>query len=97
MKNTLSIYSDDELEKVTLTFTVDRGKRSYQTLLEESQKSLAVPWLGLQASTAGSLGSIPVGRAKIPHASLHSQKKKKNSFRGKFVNDKVKTRLQIFF
>ena len=32
--------------------------------------SLVVQWLGLSASTAGGMGSIPVGELKIMHASL---------------------------
>ena len=39
--------------------------------------SLAIQWLGLCASTARGLGSIPGWGTKIPKAVRHSQKKKK--------------------
>ena len=37
-----------------------------------------VQWLILHASTAGDMSPIPVQKTKIPHASWHSQKKKKS-------------------
>ena len=40
--------------------------------------SLAVQWLGLLTSPAGSMGSIPGGGTKIPHATLCDQKIKIN-------------------
>ena len=39
-------------------------------------KMMAVQWLGLHASTAGGMGSIPGWETKIPHAKQGSQKKK---------------------
>ena len=36
--------------------------------------SLVVQWLGLHASNAGGVGSVPGRRTKIPHATWHSQK-----------------------
>ena len=42
--------------------------------------SLAVQWLGLHASNAGSVGSIPVPGTKIPHAAWHGQKIKRKNF-----------------
>ena len=39
--------------------------------------SLAVQWLGLHDSTAGSMGSIPVGGTKIPHAARCGQREGK--------------------
>ena len=52
--------------------------------------SLVVQWLGLSASTAGGMGSIPVGELKIMHASLakkredegHSNRIKEDEGRG---------------
>ena len=38
-----------------------------------SGTALAVPWLGLQASTAGSMSSIPGWGTRILHAERHSQ------------------------
>ena len=38
--------------------------------------SLVAQWLGLQASTAGGMGSIPGWGTKIPQAPQHRQKKK---------------------
>ena len=38
--------------------------------------SLVVQWLGLCASTAGGMGSIPGGGTKIPHAPWYGQKQK---------------------
>ena len=35
----------------------------------------AVKWLGLCTSNAGGLGSIPGQGTRIPHATLHGQKK----------------------
>ena len=42
----------------------------------DSETSLAVRWLGLQASTAGGVGSIPGQETKILHVALIGQKKK---------------------
>ena len=39
------------------------------------ETSLAVPWLGLHASTSGGPGSIPGRRAKIPQAAAWPKKK----------------------
>ena len=39
--------------------------------------SLAVQWLGLWASNAGGVGSIPGWRTTIPHAAWSGQKSKK--------------------
>ena len=44
--------------------------------------SLVVQWLGLHASTASSLGSIPSRGTKIPKAEQHSRKEKKSAFPG---------------
>ena len=58
-------------------------KGSLVTFTEENVKrhtvgtSPAVQWLRLRASNIEGRGSIPGGRTKIPHASLHGQKKKK--------------------
>ena len=41
--------------------------------------SLAVPWLGLRALTAGSLGSVPSQGAKIPQAVRHGKKQNKTT------------------
>ena len=41
------------------------------------ENSLAVQWLGLCASTAVGMGSLPGQGTKIPQATWHSQKKKK--------------------
>ena len=43
---------------------------------------LVVQWLGLHASTASSLGSIPSRGTKIPKAEQHSRKEKKSAFPG---------------
>ena len=40
----------------------------------EDRDSLAGQWLGLQASTAGGVGSIPGQGAKIPHILWHAHK-----------------------
>ena len=45
--------------------------------------SLAVQWLGLCASVAGGMGSIPGQGTKIPHATRYGQKKKKKEERKK--------------
>ena len=42
-----------------------------------SGASLAVQWLRLRASNADCVGSIPGQGTKIPHATWHSQRKKK--------------------
>ena len=39
--------------------------------------SLVVQWLGLHASNAGDMGSIPGWETKIPHATWHAKKKRK--------------------
>ena len=45
--------------------------------IRTDRNSLVVPWLGLRASTAGGLGSIPRWGTKIPHAHGSAKKKKK--------------------
>ena len=45
--------------------------------LRNIRNSLAIQWLGLHASTAEGMGSIPGQGTKIPHATQHDQKKKK--------------------
>ena len=47
--------------------------------LERDRASLAVQWLRRQASTAGAMGSVPVGELEIPHAALHGKSKKEIS------------------
>ena len=44
---------------------------------------MEVQWLGLCASTAGGVGSIPGQETKIPHAVWHSQKQNKTNPRPK--------------
>ena len=44
---------------------------------------MEVQWLGLCASTAGGVGSIPGQETKIPHAVWHSQKQNKTKPRPK--------------
>ena len=39
--------------------------------------SLVVQWLGLHASTAGGMGSIPHPGSKISHVTWHGQKEEK--------------------
>ena len=51
-------------------------------LKKKKGTSLAVQWLILPASTAGSVGSTPGQRTKIPHATLCGQKKKNQVPRG---------------
>ena len=43
-------------------------------LKTELGNSLVIQWLGLHASTAGGIGSVPGWGTKIPHALWHSQK-----------------------
>ena len=40
---------------------------------------LAIQWLGLQASTAGDMGSIPGQGTRIPHAAWHGPKQNKTT------------------
>ena len=54
--------------------------------------NLAIQWLRLCASTAGDAGSNPGRGTRIPHASQHSQKKKKKSL---FVNWEITLLLQL--
>ena len=44
--------------------------------------SLAVQWLGLQASTAGNTGSVPGWGTKIPHAMWQPKTEKEKKKRG---------------
>ena len=46
-------------------------------LKKKVSSSLAVQWLGLCASTAGGMGSIPGQETKIPHATPCGQNKTK--------------------
>ena len=55
-----------------------------------SGASLAVQWLRLRASNADCVGSIPGQGTKIPHATWHSQRKKKERER-KEKGDKKQT------
>ena len=47
-----------------------------QCILKLCLNSLVLQWLGLYASTSGTVGSVPSQGTKIPHAK-QSQKKKK--------------------
>ena len=47
--------------------------------------SLAVQWLGLQASTAGGTSSIPGLGTKIPHAEHGMAKNKYQSINNSFI------------
>ena len=61
---------------------------SYQmaTLLISKRKSpgtsLTIQWLGLHASNAGGVGSIPGWGTKIPHAVQHGQRKERKKRKG---------------
>ena len=48
-----------------------------------------VQWLGLHTSTAGGAGLIPGRGTNIPHATLHSQKKKTKQNKTKTQNKKL--------
>ena len=50
---------------------------AYQQQQKYLGTSLAVQWLGLSASTAGGMGSIPRWGTKIPHAGWRGQNKTK--------------------
>ena len=60
---------------------------------EQTGNSLVVQWLGLHASTAGGMGSIPGQGTKILYATQHGQKKKKNK---QINNKRVGTSPDIF-
>ena len=47
--------------------------------------SLVVQWLGLCASTAGDMGSIPGRGTKIPQAMWHGQDVKNKKMRGDYI------------
>ena len=55
-----------------------REGKTYTCIKICTQTSLAVQWLKLHASTAGSTGSIPGEGTKIPHC--HTQKKSFENF-----------------
>ena len=57
-----------------------REGKTYTCIKICTQTSLAVQWLKLHASTAGSTGSIPGEGTKIPHAIQHSHKQTKNLY-----------------
>ena len=48
---------------------------NYLRKMSFSETSLVLQWLRLHIFTAGSTGSIPGGRTKIPHATRPGQKK----------------------
>ena len=52
---------------------------------KDSGTSLAVQWLGLHASTARGMGSIPGRGTKILHATPRPKKKKKNKDSGAWL------------
>ena len=58
-------------------YQVDLAKANRRSQRCEVGTSLAVQWLGLRASTAGGMGSIPGQGIKIPHATQHSQSEEK--------------------
>lgn len=67
------MFGDTILEK-------SRGKK-IQNALEgvketSSGNSLAAQWLGIRASTAGGVGSVPGGGTKIPHNTYCGQTNK---------------------
>ena len=47
---------------------------------KELGNSLVVQWLGLHASTAGGIGSIPGWETNNLHATRHGKKRKKGNF-----------------
>ena len=49
-----------------------------------------VQWLRFHASIAGGMGSIPGQGTKIPHATWHSQLKKKKMMKGKGAHNRFK-------
>ena len=53
-------------------------KTFYCKMLPLGWNFLAVQWLGLHASTAEGMGSIPGQGTKIPHAVRYGLRKKKN-------------------
>ena len=71
------------LPTLTYTHTALHNAQECQIQIENPQtaqvpgNSLVVQSLGLCASTAGGLGSIPGWETRIPQASQHSQRKKK--------------------
>ena len=71
------------LPTLTYTHTALHNDQECQIQNENPQtaqvpgNSLVVQSLGLCASTAGDLGSIPGWETRIPQASQHSQRKKK--------------------
>ena len=50
--------------------------------------SLVVQWLGLRASTAGGMGSIPGQGTKMSRAARPIKKKKEKDIHGYFYNNK---------
>ena len=58
----------------------DRQSGNSQIRTAGAWTSLAVQWLRLHTSTAGGTDSIPGQGTKIPQATWHSQKKKKNIY-----------------
>ena len=48
---------------------------NYLRKMSFSRTSLVAQWLRLHIFTAGSTGSIPGGKTKIPHATRNGQKK----------------------
>ena len=74
------------LPTLTYTHTALHNAQECQIQIENPQtaqvpgNSLVVQSLGLCASTAGDLGSIPGWETRIPQASQHSQRKKKKKY-----------------
>ena len=64
---------------------------NYLRKMSFSETSLVLQWLRLHIFTAGSTGSIPGGRTKIPHATRHGQKEEKE-----FKSEEVKLRLSRY-
>ena len=66
------------MDKEISVLEIQNGVCSYQrdrnAFEVAGRASLIVPWLRLQASTPGSMGSVPGQGTKIPHDTWHTPK-----------------------
>ena len=73
------ISQKEEFQKISVTCALNADSSKFtESIKKQLRTSLEVPWLRLQASDAGGVGSIPGQGTKIPHATPCSMAKKKN-------------------
>ena len=86
LRMTSATYLTDE-ELISLMYTLKKKKIQKK----KDGASLVIQWLGLCASTAGGMGSVPGQGTGIPHTSKWGQKRKRKRKKKKKKTQKMIT------